>query len=493
MKHVKKFIKKNQFVIIIFALCLASASLANSPIISAVTYQTGVGVNFTLNPKLTLSLSSANLLIPELAPGTSGNSNEITITVSTNAAYGYNLSASVGNNTAYNNRDLTHTAGATSGKFQSIAFQADLANYISSFTTDNTWGYSIDSGTKYNGLPLYSDTTNIATLKATDSTPTTGTDTVNFLIGAKAAVTQPTGDYENVINFMAVSNPVPMSLEQSYAAANKTKYNGYYKMQDMDSSICAAAELEDDILQVIDVRDNEIYKISKLKDGRCWMLDNLAIDPTDSNIASNINETNTNASATAIYNLLNGGSTTPGWSKTAISKSAMYFSRCGYNAPCINVRDKNNLATSYGPASIGGQAKIGIYYNFCAASVGTYCYAENISGDIADTTIDATQDICPVNWRMPTGGSESEFSGLSQYYNNEDASSENSLQYNLSAVLSGILYDTVSSKNTNGYLWSSTQHAQPDMMYVSIISQTSFIPHASFGRNFGVPIRCIAK
>ena len=195
-----------------------------SSAVSAVTYQTGVGVSFTFNPKLTLTLSSSNLVISNLAPGTSDNSNEIAITVSTNAAYGYNLSATVGNSTTYNNTDLTHTSGSSAGKFSSIAFQSNSSNYTSSFTTDNTWGYSIDSGTKYNGLPLYSDTTNIATLKSTDTTPATGTDTVNFLIGAKASTTQPTGDYKNVINFIAVTNPVP-TLEPVACESGKICYN----------------------------------------------------------------------------------------------------------------------------------------------------------------------------------------------------------------------------------------------------------------------------
>ena len=192
--------------------------------VSAVTYQTGVGVSFTFNPKLTLTLSSSNLVISNLAPGTSDNSNEIAITVSTNAAYGYNLSATVGNSTTYNNTDLTHTSGVSSGKFTSIAFESNPANYISSISSNNTWGYSIDSGTKYNGLPLYSDTTNIATLKSTDTTPATGTDTVNFLIGAKASTTQPTGDYKNVINFIAVTNPVP-TLEPVACESGKICYN----------------------------------------------------------------------------------------------------------------------------------------------------------------------------------------------------------------------------------------------------------------------------
>ena len=152
-------------------------------LVSAVTYQTGVGVSFTFNPKLTLTLSSSNLVISNLAPGTSDNSNEIAITVSTNAAYGYNLSATVGNSTTYNNTDLTHTSGSSAGKFSSITFQSNPSNYTSSFTTDNTWGYSIDSGTKYNGLPLYSSSTPAELNSTTGPSLSTG-DIIKFKIAA---------------------------------------------------------------------------------------------------------------------------------------------------------------------------------------------------------------------------------------------------------------------------------------------------------------------
>ena len=73
---------------------------------SAVTYQTGVGVGFTFNPTLSINLSSADILIPNLAPGNSSDSNTITVTVNTNTAYGYTLNATVGEATNYNTRNL---------------------------------------------------------------------------------------------------------------------------------------------------------------------------------------------------------------------------------------------------------------------------------------------------------------------------------------------------------------------------------------------------
>ena len=48
----------------------------------------------------------------------------------------------------------------------------------------------------------------------------------------------------------------------------------------------------------------------------------------------------------------------------------------------IEARSAINSNTSYGG-----------YYNYCAASAGTVC---------SQTKMDATQDICPKGWRLPT-------------------------------------------------------------------------------------------
>ena len=123
-----------------------------------------------------------------------------------------------------------------------------------------------------------------------------------------------------------------------------------------------------------------------------------------------MNASNTNATQEAINNLLNGGSATTGWSSIAIADVDNDFddsaNSCvgGYTTPRINNASKDALVTSYGPASTNGQAKVGIYYNYCAASASTYCYAMGSDVDVPDTIIDAPQDICPANWRMPTGG-----------------------------------------------------------------------------------------
>ena len=181
---------------------------------STLTYQTSIGVGFTFNPMLSINLSSVDLIISNLAPGSSADSNIITVTVSTNTAYGYTLNATVGEATNYNTRNLIRSGVADN--FASIDYGTSLA----SLTTDNTWGYSYKpsgnsaSWTNYSGLPLYSDTNNVATLISTQDPA--DSDSVEFKIAAKASNTQPAGEYRNVINFMAVSNLLTYNYSITY-------------------------------------------------------------------------------------------------------------------------------------------------------------------------------------------------------------------------------------------------------------------------------------
>ena len=57
--------------------------------VSALTYQNSVDVDFTINPSLSINLSANDLIINDLTPGSSSDSNIITVDVATNAGYGY--------------------------------------------------------------------------------------------------------------------------------------------------------------------------------------------------------------------------------------------------------------------------------------------------------------------------------------------------------------------------------------------------------------------
>ena len=177
-------------------------SLFISPHSSALSYQDSVDVEFTFNPSISVTVSG-DLVIENLAPGSSSDSNIIDVSVATNNISGYVLTATAGN-TSHTNTDLTKSG--IENKFSSVATNADLA----SITTDNTWGYSFSnnagsSWTNYSGLPLYTAETG----KELVSVDTNTVTPIKFKIAAKASTNQPAGTYTNVVNFIAVANPEP--------------------------------------------------------------------------------------------------------------------------------------------------------------------------------------------------------------------------------------------------------------------------------------------
>ena len=295
--------------------------------------------------------------------------------------------------------------------------------------------------------------------------------------------------YTNDDNMVTLYAVWGKTFNAAYSDAGKSQLSGHYKMQDGTKDICreiyvGATET------LIDSRDNSTYMAGRLKDGNCWMLDNLALDPTDATTAANMNASNTNASSAAISNLLNGGSTTTGWSNTAVANVTTNFNNSdSHIQPRINNVSKDTLVTSYGSASTNGQAKVGIYYNYCAASASTYCYAGGSGVDKPDTIIDADQDICPANWKMPTGGSTGEYLALAQKYGS-DATNTNSLQYNLSTPLSGYYYASwAEGQGIYGRWWSSTYNSGWSM-YDLYVNPTAANPD-SYNRNDGHPVRCL--
>jgi len=213
----RNFIKKNHILYIVsFSLIF---TLFSATFVSALTYQQEIGVNFTFNTALNLTIS-ADLYINNLAPGAASDSNIIDVNVLTNAINGYTLTANVGNNTTYNTRNLVHSNSNLSNTFTSIAYSATPTITTNTNLSADTWGfsYSTNNGStwsNYNGLPLYSDTTNVATLKETTGPVSSASgDDVKFKIAAKASSAQVSGAYNNVINFNLAANVVPQYTVQ---------------------------------------------------------------------------------------------------------------------------------------------------------------------------------------------------------------------------------------------------------------------------------------
>lgn len=268
-------------------------------------------------------------------------------------------------------------------------------------------------------------------------------------------------------------------------------------MQNMTASDCATTAQT-----VYDKRDEKSYEVQILADGNCWMLDNLAIDLVSATLANL--KGNTNASDVTLTYLKNGGGTSPQTAyAVATATSSGYFDRpaiatsgtCS-DAYCVNNPTNSSwkwdavTTTPINGTSSYAQGQIGIYYNYCAASAGSFCYAYS-SGPSSDPDIstlqDIKEDICPKGWHLPTSTSGGEFQALYSKY-----SGAQTFQVALSTPLSGLFFNGKAGNQGNyGRFWSSTMYSNADFMYHLNVTSTSVNTSDSTPRDRGFSVRCV--
>ena len=133
-----------------------------------------------------------------------------------------------------------------------------------------------------------------------------------------ASSVQPAGTYEGKVKYIMVhpsSNNNYFTFNEAFVANGKypitTGSGTYYAMQDMSSTICNTVGYYNEAseIQLLDTRDNKLYWIAKLDDGKCWMTQNLDLDIDNANTAplnSNNTDISTTASGSGIYNTTGG-------------------------------------------------------------------------------------------------------------------------------------------------------------------------------------------
>ena len=409
----------------------ALSNVSGGEMAEALTFQSEAEMEFTFNPTISVEVSGG-LTIEELTPGSAMNSNEITVTVGTNNAYGYILGAAVGSSAS--DTALVHTSGAATGSFESIAVGSNLT----SLETENTWGYSVDSGAHYSGLPGdVNSGSNVATLAYTTSMPSGGFGTTNFLIGAYAGDAQPAGDYTNTIHFYAVTNTI-------------TDY-----IQDYDLTSCSTGASGADVT-VYDIRDGSDYTVRYIN-GACWMTQNLRISGTVGALNSNFSN--------GSVNLLAGGD--------------LRGSAGVYNMAMMHLADSTDVSTAATNSYETTIEDLGAWYNYCAASAGEVC---------GQLTADATQDICPAGWHLPSrstnGATIGDIAGLLSSYN----SGANATAF--APVMGGFYTNAANTgSGTNGYWWTSTSYSSN--MQFALDNTSGTLTNDGLYKYNGYYIRCV--
>ena len=295
---------------------------------------------------------------------------------------------------------------------QSIASAS--ASSLDSFT-NNTWGYNLTegttAGTTYSALP----TTNTTPTQTKDTSATnSANDTYTLSLGAKVDSTIPSGTYTSTLTVAVVAEPRAITY-----------------IQDLTLADCQSRASDADFT-VTDRRDDNDYTVRYIN-GACWMTQNLR---------------------------LAGG-------QTLTSEESNIVGSWEFLANSLTLGDSYTEARSAISDDPEHALEYGGYYNYCAASAGTVC---NYT-----TEQDATQDICPKGWRLPTFN---EMNGITSYVSA------------FSPVLSGYYGNgTIYNTGSISRWWSATANIS-DIQYYLYYNGSS-LDTGSYSRYDGFSVRCI--
>ena len=321
---------------------------------------------------------------------------------------------------------------------------------------------------------------------------------------------QPAGTYIGQVKYTLV-HPSTAAPATGDCQPSGTTISTILCMQDINSSnksTILASMVEGQPYLLKDSRDDEEYFVAKLADGKVWMLDNLRLGGDEAIILTN--EDSNIASATwtlpASSNTFSGVVTTPkadiaispngSVARLAfvqeLSEESVSFKltaadpeTCGRNNidcsfPFHYAGNKSVVVTHSGL----GTGKTGVYYTYCAASAGTVCTEGTNTNDH-----DATGDVCPIGWRLPTGGSTGEFANLIDSYNSV-GDFKSGFSFTMSGVMSPAGAGLV-NVDLEGLFWASTYGFSGQEGMGTLYGYDNLVGSGSALRSIGIPIRCV--
>ena len=307
--------------------------------------------------------------------------------------------------------------GGSNGEFKTL-----YDNYNSSSALRSNPVNVALSGDVYSGLRLVRDSNGYYW----SSTVVSGRGAYNLFLDASNVHVANNGDKNAGVSVRCIAD-------------DKLTFDNIANMQDMTPEICAKAQTHQ-TTTLRDARDGNTYAVAKLKDGKCWMTQNLRI----------INKTITPADSDVTTNY-------------AIPASS------------INGFSSNNTSNAY-VDNDGG------LYTWYTATAGTGTQSMSTQGQ--NTTV----SICPKGWRLPTSGNGGEFEALNNRY-----SSISDLTANADFTLSGRVHSSSRGyQGSSGYYWSSTVNSSSNAYH--LLLNTSYVyPANHSSKNYGFSVRCIAR
>ena len=359
----------------------------------------------------------------------------------------------------------TATSGDTSNWAMKLtAVTGTYAPTIHS-TEENSNTYSF---TSYHTIP--SEYTKVASYSS-NTDATTGSS-FKSTYAVYASPTQPADSYTGKVKYTIV-HPANTSAPQ-FSINELTYMQDFKNLTSAQKTSVLNSMQYNTTYNLIDNRDNKTYQIARLKDDNIWMAENLDLGRT--NLTTDLTSANTNLDANA--NTITA-SDFNSWIKTSGTGT--------YTAAELIPLTTSNTSNSLDTDSTSN-TPYGTLYNYCAVSAGTICSANEANNN------DATSDLCPAGWRLPTGNTTGEFQAL---YNLTDYNTATKMRTPIANggaafALAGFFYSsTPATQGLGGYYWSSTRYNGSGMYLLYL--DTSSVGPANYGYRYsGSAVRCIA-
>ncbi len=288
------------------------------------------------------------------------------------------------------------------------------------------------------------------------------------------------------------------------------------------------------VTALTDLRDNDTYAVAKLADGKCWMIENLRLNNTNSdngigvlaqgyggqfvglanpetdNFEANVGRYD----ATVPNSIYYAGTMVP-----PATVDILQEDYAGVRIPRYRNDNTNTDATINPNTTISNMTDrkqnvygYGNYYSWPAAKANT-TFLDNIIGSNATNT-----SICPKGWRLPRGGDNNDQStndfwalivgGINNgiapvnhesiadaYYVEEEA---NQIDKTMRAFPNNLTYSghvadgaTIYSRGNRGYYWTATAESDYDAYYLYFTD--TFVYPGTFenSKHGGKSIRCL--
>ncbi|MDO5480519.1 MAG: FISUMP domain-containing protein, partial [Candidatus Saccharibacteria bacterium] len=292
-------------------------------------------------------------------------------------------------------------------------------------------------------------------------------------------------EYSTNINLYAYWDPT--TFDEAYLAAGKTKSGSYYMMQDMDANICHNITVNE-VSQLTDTRSgNYTYYVAKLKDNKCWMVQNLRLGTNTTSLALTSADSNVSSNFTLNNKVTNG---------------VMPYTSCAVGS----CEDRHTSTTYYYNGNayyctpVSGNKYVGCYYNWYSATAGTG--TSSITPGTSGWR-DVNSSICPKGWYLPTGGTDRSNSDFQVLYNNYPSAGamlvDGTTTYDNTTgkpapglLLSGDYYSGgADGVGTDGLYWSRSAWSKGFASYLRLNSSAVY-PQSYHHKYDGFSVRCLA-